>query len=65
MTLFVSIFNLTKDMEVRHGYPQRWVPSMLYSKEYHDPESVKMWKEQLAKENREWIEPIPEWWPFK
>lgn len=35
------------------------------ARDFHDPAFVAMWKEQLAKEGREWIEPIPEWWPFK
>ncbi|KAJ3117121.1 hypothetical protein HK100_000893 [Physocladia obscura] len=33
-----------------------------------DPTYVAFWKEHLAKEGREWIEPIPEsmqsWWPL-
>ncbi|KAJ3199282.1 hypothetical protein HK099_003233, partial [Clydaea vesicula] len=51
--------------ETRHMYPNKWIPSMLWAREFHDPASVKMWKEQLALEGREWIEPIPDWWPFK
>ncbi|KAI8905953.1 hypothetical protein EDD86DRAFT_248890 [Gorgonomyces haynaldii] len=49
----------------RHRYPDQWIPSMLWSREFHDPQAVKYWKEQLKKEGREWIEPIPQWWPFK
>ncbi|KAJ3040270.1 hypothetical protein HDV00_011248 [Rhizophlyctis rosea] len=29
-----------------------------------DPEAIAFWKKQLEKEGREWIEPIPEWYPF-
>lgn len=49
--------------ENRHRYPDRWIPSMLWAREFHDEEAVKFWKEQLAKESREWIEPIPAWFP--
>jgi hypothetical protein len=28
-----------------------------------DPKFVAFWKARLAEEGREWIEPIPEWWP--
>eukprot|EP00842_Homolaphlyctis_polyrhiza_P006093 jgi/Hompol1/6485/HPOL_000775-RA len=59
------LFKQSAERETRHMYPQGWIPSMLWSKEFHDPVSVARWKEQLAKEGREWIEPIPDWWPFK
>ncbi|TPX71082.1 hypothetical protein SpCBS45565_g01369 [Spizellomyces sp. 'palustris'] len=51
--------------KLRHRYPDRWIPSMLWSREFHDPAFKAMWEEQLAKEGRQWIEPIPDWWPFK
>nr|KAJ3422853.1 hypothetical protein HK105_005937 [Polyrhizophydium stewartii] len=59
------LFKISAEVETRHRYPRVWIPSMLWSKEFHDPVSVAYWKEQLAKEGREWIEPIPAWWPFK
>ncbi|TPX31014.1 hypothetical protein SmJEL517_g05536 [Synchytrium microbalum] len=58
-------WKFSADRELRHRYPDRWIPSMIWAKEFHDPASVAMWKEQLAKEGREWIEPTPSWWPFK
>ncbi|KAI8924437.1 hypothetical protein BC831DRAFT_306620 [Entophlyctis helioformis] len=61
----VALFNWSAEKETRHSYPLYWIPSMLWAKEFHDPVSVAFWKEQLAKEGREWIEPIPSWWPFK
>ncbi|KAJ3203328.1 tRNA pseudouridine synthase 1 [Entophlyctis luteolus] len=39
-----------------------------YSANNEDPKHVAYWKEQLAREGREWIEPIPDsmksWWPL-
>ncbi|KAJ3315052.1 hypothetical protein HDV04_004852 [Boothiomyces sp. JEL0838] len=58
-------FSISASNERRHRYPKGWIPSMLWSKEFHDPELVAQWKEQLQIEGREWIEPIPAWWPFK
>ncbi|EGF84374.1 hypothetical protein BATDEDRAFT_22366 [Batrachochytrium dendrobatidis JAM81] len=63
--LCVCIFKFSAEHETRHKYPKVWIPSMLWAKEFHDPVSVAFWKEQLAIEGREWIEPIPDWWPFK
>ncbi|KAI9014681.1 hypothetical protein HDU85_007331 [Gaertneriomyces sp. JEL0708] len=59
------VWNYSANRELRHRYPDRWIPSMLWSREFHDPAYKAMWEKQLAKEGREWIEPIPEWWPFK
>ncbi|KAI9094912.1 hypothetical protein DFS34DRAFT_627671 [Phlyctochytrium arcticum] len=58
-------WNFSANQERRHRYPDRWIPSMLWARDFNDPEFKKQWQEQLAKEGREWIEPIPEWWPFK
>ncbi|KAJ3296374.1 hypothetical protein HDU79_006853 [Rhizoclosmatium sp. JEL0117] len=61
-------WSVSADRERRLMYPQNWIPSMLWAKEFHDPQHVAFWKEQLAKEGREWIEPIPDsmksWWPL-
>ncbi|KAI9208128.1 uncharacterized protein BJ171DRAFT_471824 [Polychytrium aggregatum] len=59
------VFNFSAGREIRHHYPEKWIPSMLWSRDFHDPEFVAVWKKQLEKEGREWIEPIPDWWPFK
>ncbi|KAJ3066504.1 hypothetical protein HDU98_010173 [Podochytrium sp. JEL0797] len=63
-----AAWTLSADRERRLMYPQNWIPSMLWAKEFHDPKHVAFWKEQLEKEGREWIEPIPDsmksWWPL-
>ncbi|KAJ3117816.1 hypothetical protein HK098_006091, partial [Nowakowskiella sp. JEL0407] len=59
LSYFVGSYSAS--LEVRTRYPDRWIPSMLWAKEFHDPEFKKQWQEQLKKEGREWIEPIPSW----
>ncbi|KAI8897100.1 hypothetical protein BC833DRAFT_649879 [Globomyces pollinis-pini] len=59
------VFSTSAKNERRIFYPHGWIPSMLWADEFHNPDSVAQWKAQLAKEGREWIEPIPDWWPFK
>ncbi|RKO98483.1 hypothetical protein CXG81DRAFT_30444 [Caulochytrium protostelioides] len=59
------VFQYSASIERRAQYPDRWIPSMLWAKEFHDPVLVAQWKERLALEGREWIEPIPSWWPFQ
>jgi hypothetical protein len=39
--------------------------NFMYSILTQDPESVARWKAVLKEQGREWIEPIPKWWPFK
>ncbi|KAI9350342.1 hypothetical protein BDR26DRAFT_583799 [Obelidium mucronatum] len=62
------VWSYSADKERRIMYPRNWIPSMLWAKEFHDPQHVAFWKEQLAKEGRQWIEPIPDsmksWWPL-
>lgn len=80
------VLKWSADKEYRFNYPDKWIPSMLYARDFHvsfsffatlilmdkanlwsvmeqDPVFVKYWKEQLEREGREWIEPIPAWWP--
>ncbi|KAI8814153.1 hypothetical protein BJ742DRAFT_671883, partial [Cladochytrium replicatum] len=61
LTLAAAGFYYSTTRELRTRYPERWIPSMLWAREFHDPQSVAFWKEQLAKEEREWIEPHPDW----
>ncbi|KAI9326041.1 hypothetical protein DFJ73DRAFT_867315 [Zopfochytrium polystomum] len=69
-TLVAGAFawQFSAERELRNRYPNQWIPSMLWSKEFHDPAFQAFWKEQLKKEGREWIEPIPDsmksWWPL-
>ncbi|KAJ3209004.1 hypothetical protein HDU67_006419 [Dinochytrium kinnereticum] len=67
-TLAGVIWSASAEREVRHTYPNRWIPSMLWSKEFHDPEFRAQWEAQLKKEGKAPIEPIPEsfrsWWPL-
>ncbi|KAJ3167786.1 hypothetical protein HDU87_001449 [Geranomyces variabilis] len=64
-TLVATAWKFSANREIRHRYPDRWIPSMLWAKEFHDPAYKAMWEKQLVIEGREWIEPIPAWWPFK
>jgi hypothetical protein len=45
------------DNERRWMYPQKWIPSMLWEREFNDPEHVAFWKKQLKEQGREWIDP--------
>ncbi|KAJ3411773.1 hypothetical protein HDV05_001731 [Chytridiales sp. JEL 0842] len=66
--LAALVWSVSAERELRHTYPNRWIPSMLWAKEFHDPKFKAFWEEQLKKEGREWIEPVPEsmksWWPL-
>ncbi|KAJ1569810.1 hypothetical protein HK096_001134 [Nowakowskiella sp. JEL0078] len=62
---FILAAGVSTRKETRIRYPERWIPSMLWSRDFHDPAFKAQWQEQLKKEGREWIEPIPNWWPFK
>lgn len=59
----VGAFFAVRDKERITDYPNRWIPLMLYGKDFHDPTCVEYWKEYCKTNNKTWIEPYPTWWP--
>lgn len=59
----VGAFYMVRDIERITDYPDRWIPLMLYGKDFHDPVCVDYWKTYCKNNGKTYIEPYPTWWP--
>ena len=51
-----AMWSYSASIETRHHYPNRWIPSMLWGRDFYDPAFVAQWKKQLKATGKEWID---------